>query len=114
MAASDRVELLRELNSDLWKPLSAAYAARDAAAFLALHTPDLVRASGTNGTVFGLGEYAAQVEPWFAGAAARGDALGITFRFTERLATRGLASERGVYRIVVEAVGTDRITFHGR
>ena len=108
------IELLRELNSDLWRPFRAAYRARDAAAFLALHTPDLIRASGTNGTVHGLGEYAAQVEPWFAGLAARNDAVDITFRFTERVATPALASERGVYRIVVEPVGGDRLTFHGR
>lgn len=114
MVASDRVGLLRELNRDLWGPFRAAYAACDAAAFLALHTPDLMRASGTDGTVFGLGEYAAQVEPWFAGMASRGDVLDITFRFTERVAAGDLASERGVYRIVVEAVGADRITFHGR
>ncbi|GAB3846122.1 DUF4440 domain-containing protein [Dactylosporangium cerinum] len=111
---ADRTELLRELNNELWRPFRAAYAARDAAAFLALHSPDLIRASGTDGTVFGLDRYAAQVEPWFAGMAARGDVLDITFRFTERIAAPDLASERGVYRIVVAPVGADRLTFHGR
>jgi ketosteroid isomerase-like protein len=114
MPNADRAELLRELNSDVWEPFRAAYAACDTDAFLALHTPDLIRASGTDGTVFGLSGYAAQVRPWFAGMAARGDRLDITFRFAERVAAQDLASERGVYRIVLEPVGADRVTFHGR
>ncbi|MEV4517654.1 DUF4440 domain-containing protein [Dactylosporangium sp. NPDC049525] len=108
------IELLRELNNELWRPFRAAYRARDAAAFLALHAPDAIRASGTNGTVHGLSDYAAQVEPWFAGLAARNDAADIAFRFTERVAAADLASERGVYRIVIEPVGADRLVFHGR
>lgn len=107
-------ELLRELNRDLWQPFRAAYAARDAAAFFALHAPDLIRASGTDGKVYDLGAYEEQVAPWFAGMAARGDTLDITFRFTERVAAEDLASERGVYRIVIDPVGAERLVFHGR
>jgi ketosteroid isomerase-like protein len=108
------IELLRELNSDLWRPFRAAYRARDAAAFLALHTPDLIRVNGTAGTVHGLSTYAARIEPRFAGLAARNDAVDIAFRFTERVADGDLASERGVYRLVIEPIGGDRLTYYGR
>jgi hypothetical protein len=36
--------LLRELNHDVWHAFRQAYGARDTAAFLALHLPELVRA----------------------------------------------------------------------
>ncbi|MEV4137787.1 DUF4440 domain-containing protein [Dactylosporangium sp. NPDC049742] len=112
--ATDRADLLRELNGDVWQPLRAAYAARDAEAFLALHAPDLIRASATNHTIFGLERYAAQVRPWFAGLAARGDLVEITFRFTERLVSADLAGERGVFRIVLQPIGGDRMVLYAR
>jgi ketosteroid isomerase-like protein len=110
----DRTGLLRELNGDVWHPLRAAYAAHDADAFLALHLPDLIRASGTNHTVSGLASYATSVRSWFAGLAARRDAAEITFRFTERLVQDDVASERGVFRIVVQPIGADRLVLYGR
>jgi ketosteroid isomerase-like protein len=108
------VDVLRDLNEGLWRPFRAAYRARDAAAFLAMHTSDLIRAGAGDGSVLDLAAYDAQVTPWFAGLAARGDTLDITFRFTERIGAAGLASERGVYRITLEAVGTQPQVFYGR
>ncbi|HEY6745189.1 MAG TPA: DUF4440 domain-containing protein [Mycobacteriales bacterium] len=102
-------ELLAELNRDVWEPFRAAYRAYDTDAYLALHTPDLIRVGGPRRVVQGYAEMAAEVGPWFADAAARGLPLAIDFRFTERLADGALASERGIYRI---EVGDE--VFHGR
>lgn len=102
-------ELLAELNRDVWEPFRAAYRACDTDAYLDLHTPDLIRVGGPRRVVQGYAEMAAEVGPWFADAAAKGLRLGIDFRFTERLADRALASERGIYRI---EVGDEVI--HGR
>ena len=91
--------LLAELNRDVWEPFRVAYRAHDAAAYLALQAPDLIRAGGPRRLVQTYAEVAEETGPWFAGAAARGLRLGIDFRFTERLAAGDAASERGVYRI---------------
>lgn len=93
------LDLLRGLNADVWHPFRAAYAACDTDAYLALHTRDLIRAGGPGRVVQTYDEVAAETRPWFTGAAERGLALGIEFRFVERLATGGLACERGHYRI---------------
>ncbi len=103
------LDLLRGLNADVWHPFRAAYAACDTDAYLALHTPDLIRAGGPGRTVQTYAEVAAETGPWFAGAVERGLRLGIEFRFTERLAAGGLACERGFFRITA---GED--VFHGR
>jgi uncharacterized protein (TIGR02246 family) len=105
---------LRELNRDVWHAFRRAYGAGDAAAFLALHAPDLVRAGGPDKQVYGVAEYAAQTEEWFARLAGRGDRVGIEFRFLERIATGELASERGVYRITAVRAGGERRIFYGR
>jgi ketosteroid isomerase-like protein len=101
--------LLEELNRDIWRPFRAAYRAYDTEAYLALHTPDLIRVGGPRRAVQGYAEMAAEIAPWFADAAARSLPIAIAFRFTERLATGDLASERGIYRIEVGAE-----VFHGR
>jgi ketosteroid isomerase-like protein len=101
--------LLTELNRDVWQPFRTAYRAYDTEAYLALHTPDLIRVGGPRRTVQGYAEMAAETGPWFADAAAKRLPLAIDFRFTERLASGELASERGIYRI---EVGDEVI--HGR
>jgi ketosteroid isomerase-like protein len=94
-------ELLTELNRDVWEPFRVAYRSCDTPAYLALHTPDLIRVGGPRRVVQGYEEMAAEVGPWFADAAAKGLLLAIDFRFTERLADGERASERGIYRIEV-------------
>lgn len=106
------MDLVEELNRDVWQPFRIAYAAGDADAFLALHAPDLIRAGGPAKEVLDLAAYDAQVREWFALVAAKGDRLAIDFRFTERLAAGGLASERGIYRITLTAAdGQQRVLF---
>ncbi|HST64197.1 MAG TPA: nuclear transport factor 2 family protein [Mycobacteriales bacterium] len=102
-------ELLAELDRDIYEPFRAAYRSYDTEAYLALHTPDLIRVGGPGRTVQGYAEVAAEVGPWFADAAATGLPLAIDFRFTERLADGDRASDRGVYRIEV-----DGAVLHGR
>jgi ketosteroid isomerase-like protein len=107
-------ELLRELNHDVWHAFVRAYGARDAKAFLAVHSPDLIRAGGPEKQVHGYPEYATQTEQWFADLTERGDGVGIEFRFDERIASGDLASERGTYRITAtRATGGQRV-FYGR
>lgn len=107
-------ELLAELDRDVWQAFRRAYAARDADAFLALHTPDLIRAGGPARQVQGLADYAAETTGWIAELTGRGDGIDIEFRFTERLAAGDLASEQGVYRISVSPAGAADTVFHGR
>jgi ketosteroid isomerase-like protein len=101
--------LLEQLNRDVWEPFRAAYRAYDTEGYLALQTADLIRAGGPRRLVQTYAEVAEETGPWFAGAAERGIALAIDFRFTERLAAGDAASERGVYRI-----GAGETVFHGR
>ncbi len=107
-------ELLRDLNKELWQAFRASYRDLDAPAFLALYSPDLVRAGGPGRSVLDFDGYAVETREFFADMLAQGGRLGIDFRFTERLAQGELASERGVYRIVMRLPGADERVFYGQ
>jgi ketosteroid isomerase-like protein len=105
---------LRELNRDVWRAFVAAYAACDVAGFMDLYSQDLIRAGGPVKQVYGFDDYAAQTGEWFAEVTARGDSIGIEFRFLERIARDDLASERGIYKITAgQASGESRL-FYGQ
>jgi GNAT superfamily N-acetyltransferase/ketosteroid isomerase-like protein len=104
---------LAELNADIWQPYRDAHASGDTEAFLALHTPELIRAGGPGKTVQGFDEYAAVSREWRAGMNERGSRVAIEFRFTERITDGELASERGVYRLTATRADGDQKVFHG-
>ena len=93
--------LLAELNADIWIPFAEAYNDGDAAAHLALHAPDFIRVEGDRKVIRPLADYATSVRRTFEGAADREEKLNISFRFTERIARGDLASERGIYELVL-------------
>ncbi|NUT99885.1 MAG: nuclear transport factor 2 family protein [Saccharothrix sp.] len=105
-------DLLTQLNHDVWEPFRRAYAELDAQAFLAVHSPDLIRAGGPAKQVLGHADYGRDIGEFFARVAANGDSLSIALRFTERLASADLASERGVFRIEAVKAGEPKV-FHG-
>ena len=107
-------DLLAELNRDLWHPFVAAYAALDPDAFIALNHTDVVHISGAGRQVTGYADYTRQMREFFAMVAARGDRIGIEFRFHERIASGDLASERGLFRLSVVPADGELRTRYGR
>ncbi|MFD9702150.1 YybH family protein [Lentzea sp. NPDC059081] len=107
-------DVARQLNDDIWHPFRLSYSRLDAPAFLALHSPELIRAGGPAKQVLGFAGYSAQIEQWFADLADRGSSVDISFRFVERIADGDLASERGIFRMVATRADGDQRTFYGR
>jgi ketosteroid isomerase-like protein len=107
-------DLLTEINRDVWKPFRAAYADRDAEAFIALHAPEVIRVEGNSGWVGGFEEYAARLREWFQWVAVNEGSLDIRFRFVERHTNDDAASERGVYRLALAYPETDEWLWYGR
>lgn len=108
------IDELRSLNDGLWRPFVRAYADRDADAFLALASPDLVKAGGPGRQVQTFAGYAADTRAFFADLTSRGSRATIEFRFTERLVGADAASERGVFRIEATRADGDSRVFYGR
>jgi ketosteroid isomerase-like protein len=106
--------ILRELNRDIWDVFRRAYGAQDTAAFLAVHSLDLIRAGGPAKQVHGFDEYAAETGQWFADLRERGERVGIEFRFLERIAAAERASERGVFRITATRADGEVKVFYGQ
>ncbi|WP_346136942.1 hypothetical protein [Lentzea roselyniae] len=108
------IDLLRWLNNDIWHPFRLAYSKLDVSAFLDLYAPELIRAGGPAKQVFGFADYSDQTEKWFAEFADRGSSVTISFRFVERIASKEVASERGIFQIVSKRADGDERTFYGR
>ncbi len=107
-------DLLAELNRDIWHPFARTYAAKDLAGFLAIYATDLIRAGGPGKSVHGYDEYSAKMADWFTRLAGDGAEVRIEFRFTERLAGNGLASERGIFKIDARRPLAGQRVFFGR
>lgn len=104
--------LLAELNRDIWHPFARTYAAQDLAGYLAIYATDLIRAGGPGKSVHGYDEYSARMADWFTHLNNDGAEIRIEFRFTERLAADGLASERGIFKIDASSpTATQRVIF---
>jgi hypothetical protein len=108
------LELLKTLNADLWHTFVRSYAELDVEAYIGLYGPELIRAGGPTGQVHGFAEEAAGAREFFAKVAAQGDKVAIDFRFTERLAAGGLASERGVFQLTMLLAGGEERVLYGR
>jgi ketosteroid isomerase-like protein len=107
-------DLLTQINRDIWMPFSAAYAQGDAEAFIALHSPDVIRVEGNGGWVGGFEEYAGRLREWFQWVAVQEGRLDIRFRFLERHTGDDSSSERGVYRLVLTYPDADERLWYGR
>jgi len=108
------IDIVEELRRDIWRPFVEAYANRDVEAFGALHAPDLIRAEAASGWAGGLDEYVERVGAFFADMTAKDADLRIAFRFGEHVTSGEVASERGVYQIVMAVPGEQELTFYGR
>jgi ketosteroid isomerase-like protein len=106
-------DLLTEINRDVWIPFSTAYASCDAEAFIALHSPDVIRVEGNGGWVGGFEEYAGRLREWFQWVAVQEGGLDIRFRFLERHIGDDASSERGVYRLALTYPDTDERLWYG-
>jgi ketosteroid isomerase-like protein len=108
-------ERLKAINRDIWTPFSEAYASNDAEKYLALHTPDFIRANGGEwaGTR-NLGEYGKGVRNSFAAQREKGNKTRIDFSFFERAAGPESASERGIYRYTSTNKDGVKQVFYGK
>jgi len=89
---------LQTLNDDVWLPLSRTYADADVDRYLGLHAPDFVWVRPDEGIIEGLDDYGTRIRQSFADL-PEGVTVRLAFRFTERIASADLASERGIVRM---------------
>jgi ketosteroid isomerase-like protein len=89
---------LHELNNDIWLPFSHAYADADVERYLGLHAPDFTWIRAEEGIIEALDDYRLRIRQSFADLPS-GITVHLAFRFTERIASAQVASERGIARM---------------
>jgi ketosteroid isomerase-like protein len=111
----ENIARLKEINRDIWTPFSEAYATGDAEKYLALHTPDLIRATGGDAAaVKDFAAYKIGAHGHFDWNKANNRRVEIAFSFFERVAGEATASERGIYRYTAILPDGERQHFYGK
>ena len=105
---------LLEINKDIWIPFSEAYAAGDADKYIALHSPEFVRASVSGAHTTDLHGYAMNVLRSFNRNSISGGRTTIEFRFIERFASEITAFERGIYKYTYFPLSGNPISGYGK
>lgn len=106
--------LLAEIERDIWQPFVRAFAERDVEAYIALHSPLLVRGLGDLKQVQTYDLWREHTLAMFRRMAERDVRPAIRFRFIERIAGAQAASERGIYEFTATAAGGDVRRFYGQ
>lgn len=105
-----------EINEQVWKPFEKAIMNQDVAAFVALHSKELIRAEINRNKVMGLDEYQKGMEAGWPGwkESMEKSKTRYTFelRFLERLSNGSQAYEVGYFKNeMVNAAGEKRQSF---
>lgn len=109
---AENLARLKEINRDIWTPFAEAYATSNAEKYLALHTPDFIRATGGQWSeVKDLNGYGSSVRQDFA---QKDRKVEIAFTFFERVASESMATERGIYRYTLANSDGERQHFYGK
>jgi ketosteroid isomerase-like protein len=87
----------KEINQDIWKPFSEAYANLNVKQYMGLHTQNLIRTVGSEKQIKNLKTYTQEVDKFFENIRVGKAKIAIQFRFLERIANAETASERGIY-----------------
>jgi ketosteroid isomerase-like protein len=93
-----KVDLLKEINRDIWLPFMEAYATNNAEKYLALHAKDFIRGIGDQNIVTDLQGYGEGSKQMFKNAKESGAKFKIDFRFLKRIANAQSAYEIGIYQ----------------
>jgi ketosteroid isomerase-like protein len=108
---AEHLAQLKEIDRDIWTPFAEAFATNNADKYLALHTPDFIRANGGEWAgVKDLDAYGEHVRENFQ----NGRNAEIAFTFFERAAGKGMATERGIYRYTAISPSGDRQHYYGK
>jgi ketosteroid isomerase-like protein len=105
---------LKEINQDIWTPFMEAYQQTDVAKYKALHTQDLIRATGAGKQIKDLPTYSAEVGKWFAELKQQKTQVSIKFRFLERITNGKTASERGIYELMLANEANKEQRYYGK
>ncbi len=105
-----------EINSQVWKPFEQAIMSQDVAAFVVLHSKDLIRAEINRKKVMGLEEYQKGMEAnwpaWKESMTKNKTRYTFELRFLERLSNGSQAYEVGYFKNeMINAAGEKKQSF---
>lgn len=100
----------KEVNKAIWVNFASAYETLDINLFESLHSDSFIRVSGNSKTIRNKKEYIDSYTKWWQDKNLK---LTISFRFLERINNGEKASERGIYKLVLNANTEKEASYYG-
>ena len=111
---SQSTEVLQEINRDIWLPFIESYNELDAEKFMAIHSEDLVRVPRDAKKIFGYEQYKKNNEEYWKRGREEGRTRDIDFAFLERIFSKTMASEIGIFQVINEKGTVKEETYYGK
>ncbi|MFD2823876.1 nuclear transport factor 2 family protein [Lacinutrix iliipiscaria] len=108
---SQEYKHLKEINTQVWDTFTKAFETFDYTLFSSIHSPNLIRISGDGQTIKLFSEY---IEGYNNRWSNKNGKQTISFRFFERIANDEYASERGIYKLIVNHGTVDEKSYYGK
>ncbi|MDG5492070.1 nuclear transport factor 2 family protein [Psychroserpens sp. SPM9] len=103
---------LKEINT-VWNQFYIAFNTLNHQTMAYIHSEALIRISGGR-TIIDYQTYISNYKNQFQAAKSEGTTYDISLRFFERINTNTTASERGVYRLIINKEKPDEQTYYGQ
>ncbi|GAA3625860.1 DUF4440 domain-containing protein [Flavivirga jejuensis] len=110
-AISQNYNDLKEINSQIWNKFSKSFETVDYQLFESLHSDDLIRVNG--GDYKSIRNKEAYLEGYKNRWSNQALRQSISFRFLERVCKDGMASERGIYKFIINPGSENQKLYYG-
>ncbi|TXG39393.1 YybH family protein [Seonamhaeicola maritimus] len=111
VSAFSQGEDLKDINTQIWANFTKAFENLDYQLFSDLHSANLVRVGGDSKSVKGKTAYIKGYENRWKEKKLKQT---ISFRFLERIAKNGKASERGIYKLTIDPNTEKEKSYYGK
>lgn len=105
---------LKDINNDVHNKFHKAFDSLDHKLLKSIHSKRLIRIPANRNTILSYNDYMNQNKIVFENAKKNNNTLNISLRFFERINNDSIASERGIYKFIINKNKEDEKIFYGK
>ena len=107
-----RIKNLEDINNQVWSKFYQVFDSLDSDLMESIHSKHLIRIPADRKTILNYKEYLDQYKLTFAKIKENEGTLNISLRFLERINNNSIASERGIYKLIInQNKGNEKVIY---
>ena len=111
---SQKHDIFKQINQDVWVRFYHAFDSLDHKISEEIHAKDVIRIPANQNLIIGYKSYMAGIQESFNHSKEKKETRSIELRFFERLANDSIASERGIYKFILNKSTDEERTYYGQ